>query len=188
MLTIADLMQRELITVAPGLTLRGLVELLAQSHISGAPVLEGEQLVGVVTASDVMSYLASLPGVPTERTDFVEQDEPPPPEDWTGDEPLAAYFTDTWDNAGAELPERFETTDSPEWDVLESHTVAEAMTRAVVTLESDTDLSTAARTLVDRRIHRILVATDGTLEGILTTTDLVRAIADGRLVPAEAHR
>lgn len=185
MLTVGDLMRREVITVAPGVTLRDLVELLAQEHISGAPVIRNGRLVGVVSASDVMSYLASLPVVPTARTDLLEQGETASPGEWEeGADAPSAFFTDYWDDAGADVRERIERLDAPEWDVLEEHTVAEAMTRAVATLRSDGDVREAARLFVQRRIHRVLVVTDGVLEGILTTTDLVRAVAAGRLVPA----
>jgi len=35
--------------------------------------------------------------------------------------------------------------------------------------------------MTDRGVHRVLVTRNDHLEGIVTTTDLVRAIADGNL-------
>jgi len=184
MLTVSDLMAPEVITVAPNLTLRDLVELLARRHISGAPVVQGNRLVGVVSASDVMSLLASLPAVPTERTDFLEQGEVVPAGEWEeGEEAPAAYFTDLWQDSGADLQERIQRLEGPEWDILEDHTVAEAMSRSVATLPLHSDLATAAQYLVSRRIHRAVVTDHGALRGILTTTDLVRAVAEKKLVP-----
>ncbi len=189
MLTIADLMEPEVITVAPGLSLRDVVELLAYRHISGAPVVEGTRLVGVVSASDVMTLLASLPVVPSERTDFLEQGEVAPAGEWEeGEEAPSAYFTDLWQDTGADFQERIQRLEGPEWDILEEHTVAEAMTRSVATLPMHSDVATAARFFMERKIHRAVVTDHGAVRGILTTTDLVRAVADGRLVAARPTR
>jgi CBS-domain-containing membrane protein len=125
--------------------------------------------------------------VPTEQTEFLEQGEVEPAGEWEeGDAPVASYFVDLWDNAGADVYERIRSTTAPEWDPLAEHTVAEAMSRRVATLPPDTDVGTAARFLADRRIHRVLVMEGGSLQGVLTTTDIVRAVAAGRLVPARA--
>ena len=41
----------------------------------------------------------------------------------------------------------------------------------------------AARSMLRAGVHRLLVMEDGRLAGLVTTTDLVRAVAAGKLVP-----
>jgi CBS domain-containing protein len=56
------------------------------------------------------------------------------------------------------------------------------MTRKVVSVAGDRSVREAAQTMISRGVHRVLVTTTGRrLLGIVTTLDLVRAIADGRI-------
>ena len=56
MLTVRDIMTREVLTVSPETTLREAMTLLAARHVSGAPVVSGEKLVGMLTATDLLAY------------------------------------------------------------------------------------------------------------------------------------
>jgi CBS domain-containing protein len=56
-------------------------------------------------------------------------------------------------------------------------TVAEVMTRAVITVGPDLGVATAARILADRALRRVPVVRDGRLVGILARGDLVKALA-----------
>lgn len=62
MLRLRDIMTTEVATATPDLTLREGMELLSTRHISGAPVMAGGKVVGVFTASDLLSFLADLDG------------------------------------------------------------------------------------------------------------------------------
>jgi len=189
MLAVRDLMRTQVVSVTPELTLRDLVDLLAREHLSGAPVRSGERLVGVVSASDVLSFLASEPPVPEDHPDYVEQGEQAPALSWDeGAEAPSAYFTDVWEDVPEELPERFRRVDSAEWDLLEEHTVEEAMSRGLATVAPDTPAVDAARMMLAKSLHRLVVVDQGELVGILTTTDLVRAIADAQLRPVRRRR
>lgn len=111
-----------------------------------------------------------------------------PPEAWEeGTEAPAAFFIDWWLEAGAQAVERLRETRRAEWDLLAEHTVAEAMNRTVCSVPPDEPLGVAARYMVRAGIHRLLVLDDGRPVGILTSMDIVRALADGRLRPAQ-HR
>jgi CBS domain-containing protein len=158
------------------------VELLARQHIGGAPVMEGNRVVGVVTADDVLSFLASEPVVPRVREEEQEYEAEPeeePAEE--GVEAPAAFFADTWSDAGAEAVERFEALESPEWDLLGEHVVAEAMTRRLLRIGPDQEVSKAAKVMHDERVHRLLVMDGKDLFGIVTATDVMNAVAEGRL-------
>ena len=177
MVTVHDLMSTELVTVSPELTLRDAIELLSTQHIGGAPVVANGRVLGVFSLSDVFAFEAVTPGVPAERPEQLDE-ELETPVDWEaeGIEPAATFFTDMWVDAGADVAERFQNP-NPEWDVLQEHTVSEVMTPAVYAVTPSTPLAEAAAYLLRRKIHRALVLDAGKLAGILTTTDIVRAVA-----------
>lgn len=69
-----------------------------------------------------------------------------------------------------------------EHGILDDHTVEEAMTRGPVkSIALDAPASTAAEMMMDEGIHRLPVLDNGKLVGIISTTDLVKAIADRKL-------
>ena len=184
MLKLRDIMTREVITVSPELSVRAAMELLVEKHVGGVPVVAGSTVVGVVSASDLLALAASLPGVPTERTDQVEAREWSEPRGWEEEaeaEPAAAYFTEMWADAGASVDERFSKVQGPEWNALEERTVEEAMTREVRSLPSTVDVTAAAEHMRRAGIHRVLVIDAGELAGIVTAMDVTRAVADHRV-------
>ena len=65
--------------------------------------------------------------------------------------------------------------------VLEAILVKEAMTEDVVTTTPDAAVTTAAQVIVDRKIGCLPVVEAGTLVGILSESDIVRAVARGDL-------
>jgi CBS domain-containing protein len=94
-----------------------------------------------------------------------------------GEAPASFYFTDFYHGAGADVLERIETSDSPEWNHLEERTVGEAMTPSVWSLQSGTPVQHAARLMLENQIHRVLVVDDSILVGIVSATDIVRSVA-----------
>jgi len=57
MLKVRDIMTRNVLTLSPAATLREAMALLASHHVSGAPVVSGGKLVGVVTTTDLLASL-----------------------------------------------------------------------------------------------------------------------------------
>ena len=182
MLRISDIMTTDVVTVSPELGLRDTMDLFIEQHISGAPVVAGHRVLGVVTATDLMALAAALPAAPRLR-------EPPAAmEDWEepepfegGDEPPVSYFTEMWEDAGADVAERAASPGSPEWNVLEEHTVGEAMSQTICSLPPDTDVPRAAEYMRLHGIHRVLVMDGERLLGIVTTSDISDAVAEHRL-------
>ncbi len=180
MTTLRDIMTKEVVTIAPDVTIREAMSLLSSRHISGAPVVSGDEIAGVVSATDLMAFAAEQPGAPAER-EFAEDSEELPADENEDEDPDAAlelepkgkYFTELWDDAGADTTVRFSTPDGPEWNVLDEHTVEEVMTRApLLSLPADTPVPAAAEFLRTHGVHRVLVMEDGRLAGIATATDL----------------
>ncbi len=59
--------------------------------------------------------------------------------------------------------------------------VSEVMTRTISSLPPECSVEEAAAFMRLAQIHRVLVMKDGDLLGIVTTTDLARAVADHRI-------
>jgi CBS domain-containing protein len=171
MLALRDCMTRDLATLSPDDSLRDAITMLSERFISGAPVLAGDEVVGVISAMDIMDFAAnaSVSGNRSEQDEWSMDDTPA--------DAASSYFTDLWDEGAGLLDD--EESSAP--DLLADHTVAEAMTRGLLTLPPETEVHVAAAFMIEHGIHRIIVASDGRLEGLVTTTDFLRLIADRRL-------
>lgn len=183
MLRLSDIMTRDVLTVPPQLSVRDAMALFATRHITGAPVVSSQsKVVGVVSLTDLAEFAAGSPGVPTERMDQAEwgewdrEDELP-----EGTEPPSAFFSDLWDDAGAEVSERIGGTEGPEWSALDEHTVSEVMSRRISSLPPTTAVDSAADFMRTAGIHRVLVMDGEKLVGLVSTSDIAAAVADHKL-------
>ena len=61
--------------------------------------------------------------------------------------------------------------------------VRDIMTSPAVCATEDTDVVELSRMLWGMRIHRIPILSEGRVTGIVTTLDVVRAVAEGALAP-----
>lgn len=181
--SLRDIMTEQVVTVGPETTLRDLVGILQAHDVTGVPVVVGDRVVGVVSATDLLEFEADTPPVPSEQPtqvewgSFEDADEP-----WEeGEESPAAFFTDMWPDVGADLVDRFEEIGAPEWDLLDEHVVSEAMTQTVCSLPPDAEIADAAAYMLEAGIHRVLVMADERLLGIVTAMDIVRAVAERRI-------
>lgn len=180
MATIDEIMSTEVATLDPQLSLREALDVLRGEEVSGAPVVSGAEVVGVISATDILEFEATSPGVPSRRQAQTEWGELESPDFWReGEEAPSTYFVDYWADAGASVSARFEESDSPEWDDYENHVVAEIMTRKVVAVSPDAEIRDVARVMVDAAVHRVLVMDGSELHGLVSSMDVVRAVADG---------
>jgi len=183
MLRVDEIMTADPVTVSPETTIREPMELLGNRHLSGAPVVSGGELIGVVSATDLMTFAAAVPGVPTERDDgWSEIPEPPLDAEVEQEaEPASAFFSDLWDDSGVDVNGRISNVDTPEWNALEEHDVSEVMTRApLITIAPSAHVEMAAELMRQHRIHRLLVTDGRRLLGVISTSDVSRAVADHR--------
>jgi CBS domain-containing protein len=183
MLKLADIMTRDPVTVEPEMSLKEVADLLATRGISGVPVVtESGTVVGVISASDIVSFAAAVPGIPTDRSEQFSQwgeTEPDNAEDEDEDTP-EEFFAGYWEDSEAEVVERMREP-GPEWDRLDEHTVGEVMTRRIEALSVDADLATAAARMTRARVHRLIVTDGDKLAGVVCASDFVRAVAAGKL-------
>lgn len=191
MLRLRDIMTTDVITLDPNLSIREAMDVFISKGISGAPVVAGGEVIGVISATDLLQFAAAIPGVPTEREAAPEwmgdisgdeDEESKLREAGEADDPSALYFTEFWDDAGATVVDRITTTNGAEWNSLEEHTISEAMTRTpVCALTPDTLVTVAADYMRRAKVHRVLVMTGKTLVGLVSSTDITAAVADGKL-------
>jgi len=184
MVSLREIMTTDLVTVSPDLTLQEVAQVFAERRISGAPVVSGKELVGVISTTDLVDFETTTPGTPRQRADRVEwgEIEPIPLVEGAEEDP-PVFFTEFWDDAGADVLERFES-DSPEWNRMAEATVGGAMTTSVVSLPPDASVQEAAQLMLAAGVHRILVLDEsGELLGLVSTSDIVRAVADRGMAP-----
>lgn len=191
MLRLCDIMTTNVITLDPDLTIREAMDVFTSKRITGAPVVARGEVVGVVSASDLLQFAAALPGVSTEREapdewlgDIAggDEDEAPLSGSDEDDDPSALYFTQRWDDASADVVDGIDSPNGAERNLLEEHTVSEAMTRAPAhALPPETLVTAAAEYMRRAEIHRVLVMTGKMLLGLVSSSDITNAVADGKL-------
>jgi CBS domain-containing protein len=61
MLTVRDIMTAEVLTLQPDTTIREAAEIFSTERLGGAPVVTHGVVVGMLTAQDLLDFIASLP-------------------------------------------------------------------------------------------------------------------------------
>jgi CBS domain-containing protein len=152
-----DIMTASVSTVAPGTPLRDLEATLTRLRISGVPVTDPSgDLIGVVSRADVVR---GLTGAGSEA------------------QAILAYYRDV---AGAEpAPGAASQLTGERMDSLR---VEDVMATDLLTVAADRPVAEVAKLLVERQVHRVLVTDGRRLLGLVSSLDVVRAVADGRLV------
>ena len=144
-----DVMTRDVITVSPSTTVKALCKILDEHGITGAPVVDEDgRIVGIVSQTDI---LVSQPASQVRREDYDEIYDlfSPSPDP---DAPLAGHRR------------------SARW-------VEDIMTRKVQVAEEDMGILELCAMMSKMRIHRVPVARDGRLVGIVSALDLVALLA-----------
>jgi len=179
MVRVRELMTSDVSTLAPEMTLREALEVLSGANVGGAPVVLGSRVVGVVTAADLFEIEATTPPIPSFREQQADWAEWTEEESWQEGASPPLYFVDLWREAETDTAERMSAVEGPEWDFLADHTVAEVMTRRLLVVDPDEDVRSAARRMSEAGVHRLLVLKERRLVGVLSASDIVRAVADG---------
>jgi CBS domain-containing protein len=144
-----DIMTTEVITVGPDTSVRDLAKLLSERTISGAPVVDAAgRLVGIVSEGDLLHRAE------------------------TGTERRVQRRRARWHDS-------LEADRDLARDYIKSHggKVGEIMTRDVITVGEMAEIADVADLLEKNRIKRVPVLRDGTVVGIISRANLVRALA-----------
>lgn len=153
MLKVKDVMSKPVTTITLDTPVKDAAAMLADKNISGAPVMDGNRIVGIFTEADVLRSLKTMkkdlrlvyPSISSLGIAFQEE--------VTQREILEAY-----EEIG-NLP------------------VKEVMSREVVTVDADIPLNEAISKMVLKGIHRLPVMEKNTLVGIVTRGDIIRGLA-----------
>ncbi|MEO8621444.1 MAG: CBS domain-containing protein [bacterium] len=175
MLLIRDVMTRHVFTVTPETTMREAADLFARHHISGAPVFAGHTLVGVVSATDLLEFIASNEVRSADVAPSDQGFEERSPREFE-DEAVSLFFNDRLPENDPREDEPFVMDDSQPADLFSDHTVDEVMTRDICSLSSDADVGEAARYMWRLGIHRLVILDQGHLAGILSMSDLAQVV------------
>ncbi len=150
-----DVMSQSLLSASPDQDLLEVEQLLAQSHVSGLPVVEGGRLVGVLTANDVARVqvlMDSLDGQVDDRLDWQQQ------------------------------ADGFQHSDPPPFhgfrQMIARLKVRDAMHDRVAVCGPDDPLVKVARMMLDEHLHRIIVVEGERPLGVVSSLDLVRVLVD----------
>lgn len=173
-MTVRELMTDDLVTVTPGYSLREAAEAMSDAHVSGLPVVEDGMAVGVISATDIMGFAAgSEEAGPRRRGALAGRSGA-----GRGAEIPSGYYMEDWIDSPDRAPELLAETDRPEWNAAEEHTVEEYMTRALITLSPDATVQEAAAAMLDAGVRRLLVVDVDRLVGLISSTDVLQAVAD----------
>lgn len=161
-LRVRDIMTTDVVTVRPSLPVVDLLEMLVERHIGGVPVVGDDDVpIGVVSATDILRLATFSLDVAGES----------PRDDGAPARPT--FFLE--DCAVHRL-----RGVSVQRSALDGWVVADIMTPMTFTVAPDASLPELSRLLFRSQIHRALVAHDHRLLGIVTSFDVVRAVAAAR--------
>lgn len=181
MLKVRDLMRTDVVTVRIEDSARTLARVLADSEISGVPVLDAQgRVVGVASATDLvrlaadeaditLSAVAMHPDI--DRTPDPDED----PDDTPEPDALGFFLPEDSPFQGTELLDQL-----PE-SSFDSVSVGDLMTPVTFSVGSEMPVPELCQFLVRGRIHRALVVDDEELLGIVTSQDILKAVAEDRI-------
>jgi CBS domain-containing protein len=154
-LAAADIMQRDMVTVAPQETLRDALGLMTENHVTGLPVMdEGDHCVGLITATDILTYEQDHDE--TEPEDHMVQHFNSELQQWES-VPTSAFGLEEFGDVRVE----------------------EVMSTDLVWVDRDTSLKDMAKKMLDAKVHRVLVMdSHRRLYGIVSSFDFVRVMAE----------
>ncbi|MEI8359591.1 MAG: CBS domain-containing protein [Deltaproteobacteria bacterium] len=149
-----DVMRRNVATVPPDLTVDELDRFLSGRGIFGAPVVQGEHVVGVVSGAEILRAIGPADGEDGVASDFYTE--------LVGEFPKGGMVPRDGSGRAADLR------------------VRDIMTTSLIVVPPDQSVRDIARGLLAGGVHRVLVTEGRRLLGLVTTLDLVRVISDSR--------
>lgn len=146
-----DIMNDNVVTISSELRVNYAANLLRQNRITGGPVINPEgEVVGVFSVSDLLFPLATA-GKVSEASD--------------------AFFN------RAKLQQLDQLDAAGHLETLEDHKVKDLMTTDLISRSSSTPISQLASLMLEKKVHRVLIIDNNRLAGIVTATDVLKAVA-----------
>jgi len=161
-----DIMQRDVVKLDATMPIENAIRTLDELEISGAPVVdEAERLLGVLSTRDVTRAEHVHSGrLEATRGEWTMSEPPSEEEDGERNEDAILRMEDY-------SPAQFG-----------SDTVAEWMNPKFVTVEPGASIREVCQRMAQEHVHRVVVAQGKKLVGVITSFDVVRCVAEGRLL------
>jgi len=160
---VQDAMTKDPVVCTAETSLRDVVALFRKHHIGGLPVLEGKELVGIITESDLISLL---------ETERISDDLWLPSPFEIIEVPIREYIN--WEKTKHALTN---IGDMP---------AKKVMTHRVVTTTEDADVEGAAALMLKEGVARLPVLRGKKIVGIITRADIINAIGSAYTGKGEA--
>jgi CBS domain-containing protein len=160
---VQEAMTKDPVVCTAETSLRQVVTLFRKHHIGGLPVMEGKELVGIITESDLISLL---------ETERISDDLWLPSPFEIIEVPIREYIN--WEKTKHALTN---IGDMP---------AKKVMTHRVVTATEEMDLEAAAALMLKEGIARLPVMRGKRIVGIITRADIISAIGSAYSGNAEA--
>jgi CBS domain-containing protein len=144
----ADVMQRDLVTVQASDPIEEVARTISEAHVGGVPVIGDTGHIVGILSTRDLVKRYADANAEPGEAVFGATDE-------EGDEEIVDYEPD-----GSEL------------------CAADVMSPDIASVPSTTPLREVARRMVEGEVHRLLVVDDGRLVGLVSTLDILRAIAN----------
>ncbi|MBR1368749.1 histidine kinase [Methanocalculus chunghsingensis] len=152
-MNVEDVMTKDPVTVQSKDTIRDAARIIRERKIGGLPVLDGENLIGMITESDILALLETKG--PSEDLWL-----PSPLE--VIEIPIREFFN--WEKAKEALSD------------IGSRPVSSVMSYPIITVDADDSVEEAARIMLRQGVARLPVLQEGKLAGIVTRADIVEGI------------
>jgi len=150
---VKDIMTKNPIVCNASMPLRTAVALLRKHHIGGLPVMEGTELVGMLTESDIIGLL---------ETERISDDLWLPSPLEIIEVPVREFIN--WEKTKHALRN------------IGDMEVRKVMTHRIVTASEDMDIEAAASLMLKEGIARLPVVREKKLVGIITRADIVQGV------------
>ena len=160
-----DAMTKDPVVCSTETPLREVVALFRKHHIGGLPVLEGTDLVGIVSESDLISLL---------ETERISDDLWLPSPFEIIEVPIREYIN--WEKTKHALTN---IGDMP---------VKKVMTHRVITATGEMNVEAAAALMLKEGISRLPVLKGTRIVGIITRADIINAIGSSYTAPEGADK
>ena len=151
---VKDYMSQKVVTISPEASIFEAAEILAKHHISGAPVIKNDKLIGVISESDIVNFMRlKLP------TSGIKEE---PHLSWL----IIANLIKNHLQFKKELKR------------ISEFKVKNVMSKDPITIGPEETILEAATKMAKHDVQRLLVVERGKLVGIITRADLLRALLE----------
>lgn len=153
---VKDYMEKKVKTVKPSDSIFKVAKFLSKHDISGAPVVSGKKVMGVISETDIVKFMKL-----DDTKNFTE-------------------FATEPHTLTVALVELLGETFGMKEKVVELKKIRakDFMTKGIISVEPDESMLEAATIMEKNEVDRLLVIGNGKLVGIISRLDLIRSLVD----------